>query len=99
MTCPFDCNGTCACGDGVCNPACGETVFNCQSDCLALCVCGNSFCEQFCGENGITCPTDCGGTTTSVSSSISGVAASAVTSVGTGFPVPFNDGGGAAGPN
>jgi hypothetical protein len=60
VTCPPDCPiMVCTCGDFLCEPLCGETIFNCQNDCLAVCVCGNTFCEDFCGETPNSCPFDC----------------------------------------
>jgi hypothetical protein len=60
VSCPPDCPIlNCVCGDGQCEPLCGEGPFSCQPDCLALCVCGNLFCEGFCGETPASCPFDC----------------------------------------
>jgi len=46
----------CACGDGVCDPACGETATTCPADCNS---CGNSVCEP--GEGPKSCKVDCCG--------------------------------------
>jgi hypothetical protein len=54
--CEADC---CSCGDGVCNPACGEDGAEaCAEDC---CVCGDGTCQwlDWCGETGDTCWSDC----------------------------------------
>jgi hypothetical protein len=48
------------CGDGACQPECGENANTCQPDCLAWCVCGNYLCETWCGESAYGCPHDCG---------------------------------------
>ena len=50
-----------ACGDGVCDPACGEDQPGdalCAADC---CVCGDGRCDraEWCGEDGATCAEDC----------------------------------------
>ncbi|MFO0751597.1 MAG: hypothetical protein U1F43_38915, partial [Myxococcota bacterium] len=55
-----DCDGqtdelACACGDDVCDGACGETTANCPCDCA---VEGDGVCSP-CGESPLTSPTDC----------------------------------------
>lgn len=57
------------CGDGFCNPSCGETPTTCPRDCGATTVteamcgrCGDGFCNPSCGETATTCPKDCSGT-------------------------------------
>lgn len=58
------------CGDGYCNPRCGENATNCPRDCggttsvAAACgKCGDGYCNPRCGENATSCPRDCGATT------------------------------------
>ncbi|MBM4398308.1 MAG: right-handed parallel beta-helix repeat-containing protein, partial [Deltaproteobacteria bacterium] len=46
----------CSCGDGTCDPACGETLANCPFDCK---VCGDEVCSP--GEGPVVCPVDCCG--------------------------------------
>jgi hypothetical protein len=55
------------CGDGFCNPRCGETATSCPLDCgattsiAASCGrCGDGFCNPHCGETATSCPSDCG---------------------------------------
>ena len=50
-----DCSAS-VCGDGICNPWCGEDATTCPSDCD---LCGNGTCDP--GENCTNCPSDCGG--------------------------------------
>jgi len=55
-----DCDGltdeeVCSCGDGVCKPACGESLEACPCDCA---TCGDGACSP-CGESPTTCPEDC----------------------------------------
>ena len=58
------------CGDGYCNPRCGETATSCPKDCGATTAtdamcgkCGDDYCNPRCGETATSCPKDCGGTT------------------------------------
>jgi len=58
------------CGDGYCNPRCGETATSCPRDCGATTAadamcgkCGDGYCNPRCGETATSCPKDCGGTT------------------------------------
>ena len=51
-----DVTATCACGDGVCAPACGETPAACPADCHG---CGDGVCAA--GEGPKVCPIDCCG--------------------------------------
>jgi hypothetical protein len=55
------------CGDGFCNPRCGETAKSCPLDCgstTSLAVfcgrCGDGSCNPSCGETSTSCPRDCG---------------------------------------
>ncbi|MCC6621543.1 MAG: hypothetical protein IT385_09840 [Deltaproteobacteria bacterium] len=55
-----DCDGetdelVCACGDGICDGNCGETVSSCPCDCA---VEGDGVCSP-CGESPLTAPVDC----------------------------------------
>ena len=45
------------CGDGVCAPSIGETLYNCSADCSGL-YCGDGSCNN--NETCSTCPYDCG---------------------------------------
>jgi hypothetical protein len=58
------------CGDGYCNPRCGETATSCPKDCGATTAtdamcgkCGDGYCNPRCGETATSCPKDCGGST------------------------------------
>ncbi len=63
------------CGDGYCNPRCGETSTSCPLDCgggstsvAAACgKCGDNYCNPRCGETATSCPLDCGAATASKS--------------------------------
>jgi hypothetical protein len=57
------------CGDGYCNPRCGETATSCPKDCgatladEAMCgKCGDGYCNPRCGETATSCPRDCAAT-------------------------------------
>jgi hypothetical protein len=57
------------CGDGYCNPSCGETATSCPKDCGATPAaeatcgkCGDGYCNPSCGETATSCPKDCGAT-------------------------------------
>ncbi len=50
------------CGDGICQPECGETHSNCPFDCPDPCKdawCGDGICQPECGETASNCPQDC----------------------------------------
>ncbi len=56
------------CGDGYCNPRCGETASSCPRDCGATTLaaagcgrCGDGYCSPSC-ETAASCPKDCGNT-------------------------------------
>ena len=51
-----DISSTCACGDTVCDTACGENVKTCPFDCKG---CGDGICQP--GEGPKVCPEDCCG--------------------------------------
>eukprot|EP01098_Paradermamoeba_levis_P003577 TRINITY_DN1610_c0_g1_i1.p1 TRINITY_DN1610_c0_g1~~TRINITY_DN1610_c0_g1_i1.p1 ORF type:complete len:403 (-),score=131.77 TRINITY_DN1610_c0_g1_i1:101-1252(-) len=63
-SCGISCEqqGPPCCGNGMCEPAKGESCETCPEDCgqCATCVgvCGNNLCEV--NENGCNCPQDCG---------------------------------------
>lgn len=55
------------CGDGYCNPRCGESATNCPADCGGTTSvappcgkCGDGYCNPRCGETATNCPRDCG---------------------------------------
>ncbi|MSP91757.1 MAG: hypothetical protein EXR79_08130 [Myxococcales bacterium] len=54
--CLADCGTGTGCGNGVCNPAAGETPKGCPADCISP-TCGNAKCDP--GELASNCPSDC----------------------------------------
>ena len=59
------------CGDGYCNPRCGETATSCPRDCGGTTSaappcgkCGDGYCNPRCGETATSCPRDCAATLT-----------------------------------
>ena len=51
------------CGDGICQPECGETASKCPYDCYVdpceNAWCGDGICQPECGETASKCPHDC----------------------------------------
>jgi hypothetical protein len=45
------------CGNGTCEPACGESASNCELDCWGGPICGDGTCDP--DETSVSCPQDC----------------------------------------
>ncbi|MBL8742548.1 MAG: hypothetical protein JNK04_15680, partial [Myxococcales bacterium] len=55
------CAPSCACGNLVCEPECGEGQASCPGDCACTgeTFCGDGACQEECGEDSFSCPVDC----------------------------------------